>query len=426
MRKLLTGVLLLASSLAPLLAETKQDSCDEDNPFQLQEQLQKQSKEQLQASLSAKLCQGIVDSSFGRDSDAEKELRWVNQRAPRTDSSNQAHESLLWMYLREGRYSKADAELKDQFKENPSAKDVLGELKSLLDALARNPEQTVAAESQPSTVSGETNVTENNLFLPFTVNGLAGSYILDSGANLSVIAKPEADRLGLKVESTTTRLLDINGIAGENPIGIAVAPDLWIGKTHLQNVAFYVVSGESPALDKLPYDHKGLLGISVLIALRSFRIDTQDHVQIQAVPSSVSTPFPLAFAKGGVVIQTPLSGKMESFTLDTGANQTQLFAFFATKFPDLMSTAGKENCEVVGLSVKKEEDCTVLPSVKFSLGREVALAHVPVLRTPTTDASNWAAGNLGFDLLRKTTPVTVDFKNMQLLVETADITSKPN
>jgi hypothetical protein len=40
-----------------------------------------------------------------------------------------------------------------------------------------------------------------------------------------------------------------------------------------------------------------------------------------------------------------------------------------------------------------------------------------VLLEKTTDSSEWAAGNLGIDILRQVEPFTIDFRNMQLTVD---------
>jgi hypothetical protein len=50
-----------------------------------------------------------------------------------------------------------------------------------------------------------------------------------------------------------------------------------------------------------------------------------------------------------------------------------------------------------------------------------AAACLPALATvllkATVPGSDWAAGNLGFDLISQTIPLTIDFRAMQLSVE---------
>src|ERR1035441_1861802 len=96
-------------------------------------------------------------------------------------------------------------------------------------------------------------------------NGIAGSYIVDSGANISALSQSEAGRLGLNISHTASRASDISGIS----IGAQVTEisDLWVGKTHLKHVAFLVYPDSSEPFSYLPDAHKGVLGIPVLIAL---------------------------------------------------------------------------------------------------------------------------------------------------------------
>jgi uncharacterized ferritin-like protein (DUF455 family) len=45
------------------------------------------------------------------------------------------------------------------------------------------------------------------------------------------------------------------------------------------------------------------------------------------------------------------------------------------------------------------------------------MGGISVLLEKTTDSSEWAAGNLGIDVLKKFEPFTIDFSNMWLAAE---------
>jgi hypothetical protein len=66
-------------------------------------------------------------------------------------------------------------------------------------ALARQHDLEISS-SVPSLFKEE--VFANNLFVPVKANVSAGSYIVDSGANISALSQSEADRSGLNVSHT--------------------------------------------------------------------------------------------------------------------------------------------------------------------------------------------------------------------------------
>jgi hypothetical protein len=216
---------LMARAIMPLLAQSKPYSCESNDPFRLPELSAKDG--------SSVLCTGIVDASSGRRVSPERELKLVIQQKPRTSTSYRAHEALTWMYFRMGQYRKANAQLEQILAEQPDADDAKS-AHSLFATLAQYPDQAVA-ESHSSAERSET--TGNNLFLPVTVNGVGGSYIIDTGSNISIICESEAHRMHLQIERTAEKVSGAGGLQSSYSASVADAPDLWIGRTHLRHVA---------------------------------------------------------------------------------------------------------------------------------------------------------------------------------------------
>jgi predicted aspartyl protease len=404
LRTILSVVALLAVACLPALADDKPELCETHDWFQLREQVAHGN-----ASL---LCKGAVDATFERRAAAERELKAVIQQQPHSASSYRAHELLVNMYFRDGQYRRALAQLDQMLVERPSAEDAKA-VHSMFSVFAQYPDLTVAS-SRPATVRSEN--LENNIFVPVTVNGVGGTYIVDTGANHSAMCESEARRLGLKVEETTAKTSDISGTAAA--VRVTEAADLWIGKTHLKNIAFAVFPDANEPFVDLPEGHKGVLGISVLIALGTFRIDKENHFEILPHPSPASVKeIPLAFDGMGAVSQMSLDGKTLNFTFDTGGDRTYLYPAFAAAFPELMRTGTKKDHKLIGVNGSTTQESIELPSVRFLFGREVELAPATVLLKTTTGASEWAAGNLGFDLVLQTLPITINFRAMQLRFE---------
>ena len=404
LRTILSVVALLAVACLPALAEDKPDLCEKHDWFQLREQVARGD-----ASL---LCKGAVDANSERRAAAERELKAVIRQQPHSASSYDALGTLVYMYFRDGQYRRALTQLNQMLEEKPNAEDTKA-MHSMFSVFAQYPDLTVAS-SRPATVRIET--IENNTFVPIAVNGVGAAYGVDTGANISVICESEARRLGLKVEETATKMSDISGT--EAAIRVTEAPDLWIGKTHLRHVAFTVFPDENEPFVDLPQGHKGVLGISVLIALGAFRIDKENLFEILPPPSPASAKaIPLAFDGIMPITEMSLNGKTLSFTFDTGATHTVLGPPFAAAFPELMRTGIKKDHKLTGLNGSTTQESVELPSVRFLFGREVELAPASVLLKTTTGASEWAAGNLGFDLISQTLPITIDFRAMQLRFE---------
>ena len=80
----------------------------------------------------------------------------------------------------------------------------------------------------------------NSMNVDLTVNGVQGPWLLDTGANLSVVSKSFAGRLGLKfLPGVTQTQAGLTGI--ENPLRVALLPTLQIGGTSLHNVVVIVL-----------------------------------------------------------------------------------------------------------------------------------------------------------------------------------------
>ncbi|MGA2350648.1 MAG: aspartyl protease family protein [Terracidiphilus sp.] len=403
-RRFLTFIFLLASVCVPAFAANEPDLCETHDWFQLRESIARNP--------SSQLCKGAVDASFEKRAEAEKELQAVIRKIPHSSSSYRAHELLMMMYFRQGRYRKAAAQLDRMLAEKPDAEDAKA-VQSLLAVLARNPDMTIVSNS-PSMLRSET--IERSLFVPVTANGVAGSYIVDSGANISIMSESEARRLGLKLEATSTQASDVSGVG--TAIRAAVVTDLWIGKTHLKHVGFIVSSDAGMPFVDLPEGYKGVLGIPVLIALKSLRIGKENQVDIGVGPASASAKLvPLAFDGALPVTQMSTNGKKFNFSLDTGADPTYLGPIFAEAFPELMQTGVKKDRTLKGISGNTIQESIVVPSVRFSLGKEVELTPAIVLLKGSVPGSDWAAGNLGLDLISQTIPITIDFGAMQLSIE---------
>jgi hypothetical protein len=351
-----------------------------------------------------------MDAGFENRSAAQHELTTVIRRMPHTASSSAAHETLLTMYFRHGQYREALTQLDQELNDKPNATDLMA-FRPLLALLARYPDLATAGRARGA-------VPSETLEVPVTVNGVQANYFLDTGMNISIMSESEAKRLGLEVQENSTKLTDISGTPASTRV--AEAADLSIGKIHLKNVAFAVYPDEDEPWVEVPVGHRGGLGIPVILALGSMRLESDNHIVFGvSKPAPESNSNPLAFDEQTPLVQIQLDGKSLTFSLDTGAETTYLYKPFADAFPSLMETGKQQQRKLTGLSGSTMQESIELPSVHFPFKKDTDVDLTPafVLLQTTTGYSNWVAGNLGLDLLKKALPVTIDFRAMQMSFE---------
>ena len=139
-----------------------------------------------------------MDASKDHRSLAERELNAVIAAAPHSAEAYKAHGALSHYYMRSGRFHDAETQIEAMLAAKPNAMD-LANIHSLFKLLATNPDMTISNADAAASVN--THVIDGNVFAPVTVNGTATSYMLDTGAQFSIMSDTEASHLRLKPES---------------------------------------------------------------------------------------------------------------------------------------------------------------------------------------------------------------------------------
>lgn len=237
--------------------------------------------------------------------------------------------------------------------------------------------------------------------------------MLDTGLDISLMSETEVARLRLKPESSTTKMNDISGIAGSE-LRLVVVDDLVVGATHLRNVPFLVVSDTNGVFAGIPADQRGVIGIQAIVALGKLSFQANEMLTINGKTEPSNTAAPLMFVGTLPLTQIAYRGRPLTVTFDTGATQTTLNRPFATAFPDLVQDRKTQSHDMNGLSGTTAQRSVSLPRLTFNFGRDVELAPATILLDQTTDASDWASANLGYDLIRQAEPLTLDFRRMKI------------
>ena len=153
-----------------------------------------------------------------------------------------------------------------------------GHMRGVAELLAGHPSQQVEGEVVPGSIAAH----YDRVGLPrveVAVNGQAQEAVVDTGANLSVLSRDTARRLGIEIAEAETRVG--NGVEGTVPVRVVVAERLEIAGTLLRNVPFLIID-DAQLTFPLPggYDIRAIIGLPVLRALGRIRIENEGRFAV--------------------------------------------------------------------------------------------------------------------------------------------------
>lgn len=399
--RIIAIILVLVGAARPMFASSV-EPCGKHNWSALNRDAQQGNK--------SLLCQGTADAGLGRRQIAIRLLHRAIQKNPHGAKAYRAHEILLNVYFRAGEYREALVEDDAMLTINAKAKDAAN-VRPLLVALSRYPDLSI---SRKRSILPYTSIKDGNPHLPVLVDGKQGIYFMDTGANISVMSDAEAHSLGLTPEPVTTKM---GGISGDDDISIRIADvqNLMIGKNHLKHVSFVVLPASHPPFNDIPVNQQAILGLPVLRALRTIRVDKDGQIEAGGRSPANTVGTRMIFDQLTLVLQMSFHGIPLSYTFDTGAVHTTLNPPFAAAFPQTVAKGVRIEHKLTGMGGSTKQSAVKLKSLHFTLwGTGVTLSPAIVLLNKTTGTSAWAAGNLGYDLIKQTAPFTIDFRRMMV------------
>jgi hypothetical protein len=357
---------------------------------------------------------GAVACVFNDGSGCEKTFRSAIRSAPRSEDAAEARGLLLSLYHRAGRFRRAVAEIDGLLATDPDNTS-LKSARALFGALARYPDQSIARRRH-STIRYR--MKAGNLFVPVSIRGRAAHYIVDTGADFSLISESEARRLGLMVHDGGAGVTDITG--GTVGVRTAVADELQVGETRLRHVAFLVVGDDQQPFVDLAPEERGVLGLPSLLAFDAFRWTADGAFEI-AFPAQGADRrgANICFDGATPVTEARSSDRRITLHLDTGAIETHLWPTFARDFATLLSKSGVPRTKrVTGVGHSIDVQSIAIPELMLRIGGfETSLRPAYVLVNKTSAAGQRDHGNLGLDLLGQAGTATIDFRSMTLVLK---------
>jgi len=276
----------------------------------------------LKAHRGRALYRGAVAAVFNDDRRAEHLLQTVITSAPHSDDAYDAYEWLAHIYFRTGRYRQFVADMEARWEAFPNKSELKNE-QSAVAGFRGLPDQIVG-KFQPSTLRHE----PGKIFIPISINKNPATYFFDTGAWVNCLSESEAKRLRLVIHHSGGTLN--TGTTVRVGFRTAVAPEVMVGGIHFSNVSFAVFPDDEEPWSDLPVGQRGLIGIPVILGLRSLRWSQDGMVEIgMKSVSADARGCNLFFDDDHLVIEAELGQRKILATLDTGAQTTDLYENFA-------------------------------------------------------------------------------------------------
>ena len=341
---------------------------------------------------------------------SEKLLLSIVQSQPASDSARRAHELLSRIYLRSGRYRRLITNLDQWARAFPDDPHLVSE-KADVEQFRGLPDQTNGLRRR-STLRHEPG---NHFAAPVVINGRRATYLLDTGAWISVMTEAEAKRLGLTIREGTGVLGEPSGKGVK--IRTAVAKTLSVGSTIFYNISFAVLPDVEP-WKSMPSGRGGIIGVPILLHLGCIRWMKGGRWEVGCRDgSSRSDTANLVFFGNHLLLASTVLNHQAFMTLDTGAETTDLNANFARQFAREIQDVGKKSStRLEGLGGSTVIESITVPKLDFLIGGKSATlrgANV-TLQENSALGGRCCIGNIGLDLLLQTGRVTIDFSQMNL------------
>lgn len=280
----------------------------------------------------------------------------------------------------------------------------------LLRALIDVPPQTTEIRGSSRLALGKTRR------VPLKIEGQKLSFALDTGANLSVIMRSEAEKAGLTIRPAN---LVISTSTARKVVGdLAIANKVEIGRIEYSHVVFLVLPDELLTFGKgrrIP----GLVGFPLVDAMQEVRFRRDDVLEIPDRPPGRSLQN-LALDDLDPVVQVRYAGDDLLCRLDTGAAQTVFYEPFFRRYRQRIEAAGHRiTAKAAGVGGKQKIPAFRLPRMALTIAAGgVNLRRVEVYTEPIRPPhENYLDCNLGLDAFARFQAYSLNLRDMALVLE---------
>lgn len=336
----------------------------------------------------------------------------------RSDRAFEAFETLVDTYRRRGDYGKEHALLvrwldahSDSIDadELPGLRNELGTA-AVLRGLPR-PEATGATTAAMRTYLNALGTRNVDL----RVAGVNLPWMIDTGANYSVVSDSAARRMKLTVHDVSYHAVGSTGHSVATRI--AVIQSLPVGEVILRNVVAIVVPDAALHIrsSRADYQIEATLGFPALAQLGQFRIDPDGTLTVDRTAPLLQSGARLYMQQLTPLVEVEVGGQQAVLSVDTGATRTTLNASYAARFVDRTDSWARTRDASYGMGGSSEAEALVEPELRtLASGQTVVQRDVTVALAG--DKAAPVLGNLGQPFLTANGSYTFDFRAMRLLL----------
>lgn len=247
-----------------------------------------------------------------------------------------------------------------------------------------------------------------------TVNGRKLPWMIDTGANYSVLSESAARRMKLTLRDASYEV--VGSTDHSVTTRFAVVPRLPIGGIVLHNVVAAVVPDAALYMRSPRYNYQieAALGYPALAQLGRFRMDAHGTLTIDRAGPLLRSGARLYMDQLTPLVEVEISGDKQLFKIDTGATRTTLYASYAARFSKSAGTWRRTRTTATGLGGRIASEAAIEPRLQVVAdGRSITERDVSVaLKGNRNDPF---LGNIGQPLLMANGSYTFDFRTMRIL-----------
>ncbi|NII54081.1 retropepsin-like aspartic protease [Luteibacter sp. SG786] len=300
-------------------------------------------------------------------------------------------------------------------------KDVL----ALASALSGSPPQTITF-SGPSRLPIRRNPL-GTFDVEAVANGVGGSWMLDSGANYSVVSESFAKRLGLSIKGTAGGVGSTTGASVQS--NVAVVKEIRLGTATLRNVAVLVVRDDLLHM-KLPgkeHQISAAFGFPVFQALGRISFRGDKAILIGSATDTREDGVQIYMDGLTPVVMVATEGESVPVGLDTGSSTTSLSSAYWMKVKDRADAWPRSRQSSAGLGGARSLDTVSQPEWKFALGKDEVILKNVRIETESRPGPGGPPmfGTLGQDLWANAAGFTLDFRSMRFRIDRAGLSKRP-
>jgi hypothetical protein len=242
--------------------------------------------------------------------------------------------------------------------------------------------------------------------LPVANDSTIMDFIFDTGANFSTVTESTAQKMNIQVLDTTQ--IDVGSITGEKvKARIGIAPALQLGEIRVMHAVFLVFPDKALAIPQLRFQINGIIGYPVIEAFKEIQLTPAGDCIIPVKRSEHSEQ------NLAIDFLTPvISLDGTAYTFDSGANATTLFSNYYQLHRDEIDKKYKEtSISFAGAGGHTTKTGYVVSFTTHVNGQEITLDSVQLFREKLKGDEVYP-GNIGQDLIRKFSRMTLNFESM--------------